>query len=211
MYLFSRQAHLVGGNGMAGVEWATEIAKKCESITGREVQLWASVYSPLYGTIGWTAWFEDLAALESFGDKLLADPSYNELAMAGADFVDDLIDDNVASVVHGEVDAARTVEYVGSVRAVIAAGSYARALGAGVEIAEKFQAVTGIPGLFLTDMTGPYGSVGWLTGYTSIAELQASNDALAADLSWIGVVDSTKGCFAEDTAVTQSVIWRRLG
>ena len=29
-----------------------------------------SVYSPGFGTISWTAWFEDLASLEAVGDKL---------------------------------------------------------------------------------------------------------------------------------------------
>jgi hypothetical protein len=46
------------------------ITEKVKQVTGHDVQLWSTVYSAGFGTITWTAWFEDLAALEVIGVKL---------------------------------------------------------------------------------------------------------------------------------------------
>ena len=60
MYLFTRRARLAGGAGAAGLEWATTITAKVAQVTGHEASLWATVYSPGFGHITWTAWFDDL-------------------------------------------------------------------------------------------------------------------------------------------------------
>ena len=41
--------------------------------------------------------------------------------------------------------------------------------------------------------------------------MEKAETALASDPSWLKLLDSTKGCWAEDTNVTQSTIYRRLG
>jgi hypothetical protein len=97
MYLFTRRTRLAGGNGMAGVEWAGSICAKVKELTGQEIELWASVFSPGYGTISWTGWFEDLASLEAVGDKLEADPSFAKLSDAGAKFTEGGLDDGGSS------------------------------------------------------------------------------------------------------------------
>jgi hypothetical protein len=210
MYLFSRRARLVGGDGMAGIEWAAEICGKVKEVTGQEVQLWATVYSPGFGTVSWTAWFEDLAHLETVRDKLQADAAYLDLATKGAGLTEGGLDDGLVKVLHGTPDPACAIQYVGGVQAVVAGGSIVRAMTAGVEIAQRAEAITGLPTLFVQAMTGPYGSVGWLTGYDDIATVQAAGDKLAADPGWTSLIDSTEGCFAEDAAVTQQTLYRRL-
>ena len=78
------------------------------------------------------------------------------------------------------------------------------------QIAQKAEKITGPPTLFGTSPTGPYGSVGFLTGYENIGQLEAAQSKLASDESWIKLIDSTKGCFVEDPTITQSTIYRRL-
>ena len=41
--------------------------------------------------------------------------------------------------------------------------------------------------------------------------MEKADTALSGDPSWLKLLDSTKGCFAEDANVTQSTIYRRLG
>ncbi len=209
MYLFSRRTRLSDGNGTAGVEWAGKIAAKVKELTGTEIQLWATVYSPGYGTISWTGWFEDLPALEAVGDKLQADPAMEKLVNAGAKYTQGGLDDGLVQPIYGTPTDA-PIQYVGGAVAVCAAGSFERAMAAGVEIAQKAEAVTGLPTLFGRSVTGPYGGVGWLTGYESAAAMEQADAALAADSSWLKLLDSTKGCFAEDTSITQSTIFRRI-
>jgi hypothetical protein len=210
MYLFSRRARLRAGNGMAGIEWASEVCAKVRAVTGQEVQLWATVYSPGFGTLSWTAWFEDLAHLETVGDKLQADAAYLDLVDRGADLTEGGLDDGVFQVLHGVPDPARDIHYVTAVEAVVAAGEIARAMGMGVEIAQKAEAITGSPTLFGQSLSGPYGSVGWLTGHEDIAKLEANAQALVADPGWLELIDRSGGCWLEDAAATQQTIYRRL-
>ena len=210
MYLFSRRTRLAAGNGMAGIEWASSVLPKVKEIAGQEIQLWSTVYSPGFGTLSWTAWIEDLAALEALGDKLQTDAGYLELTDKGAQFTEGGLDDGLFQPVYGEVDPARDIRYVNAVVGVVATGNAARAMAAGVEIAQKAEKVTGLPTLFGSSPTGPYGSVGFLTGYENITQLEAAQNKLAGDASWIKLIDSTKGCFVEDPMITQSTIYRRL-
>jgi hypothetical protein len=95
--------------------------------------------------------------------------------------------------------------------AVTAAGSIERAMTAGVEIAQKAEAITGLSTLFVRSVTGPYGAVGWLTGYENVTQMEKAESALADDPSWLKLIDSTKGCFVEDPSLTQATIYRKLG
>jgi hypothetical protein len=210
MYLFTRRTRLTPGHGTAGVDWAGQIVTKVKELTGADLQLWGTVYSPGSGTISWTGWFEDLTALEVVGDTLQADPAMEKLANAGSKYTDGGLDDGLIQPIHGTPTDA-PIRYVGGAVAVAATGSLERAMAAGVEIAQKSEAITGRPTLFGRSVTGPYGGVGWLTGYETAAALEKAERALADDPSWLQLLDSTKGCWADDPGVTQSTIYRRLG
>lgn len=210
MYLFTRRTRLVGGNGSAGLDWAAATTAKVNQITGHDVQLWAGAYSPGFGTITWTAWFDDLTALETLGDKLQADPGFVTLSNEGEKLTDGTLDDALYQPVYGQPDPARQAQYVGAVVGVLAAGNYARGLAAGVEIAQAAEKITGLPTIFTSGLTGSYGTVGFLTGYESIAALEQAQAKLTSDAGWIKLIDSTKGCFVEDTASTQQTIHRRV-
>ena len=201
---------LVGGNGTAGLEWATAITEKVATLTGQEVQVWATVYSPGYGTISWTSWFADLATLEKVGDTLTADAGYMKLADQGAKFTDGGLDDAIFQPIYGSPDPTRDIQYVGGVTAVAAPGNIERAIGVGIEIAQKVEAVTGMSCMFARAMSGPYGSIGWLTAYDNIGAIEAAATAIAADPSLVKLIDSSKGCFVEDSSITQQTFYRRL-
>ena len=114
-------------------------------------------------------------------------------------------------MISGTLDPERPVEYVSGATAIVAAGAMERAIVAAIELSQHGEQVTGIPGIFGRALTGPYGSVGWLTGYESLAQLEQANDALAADPAMLQLIDGTKGLFVEgsDTAVT--TLYRKVG
>jgi len=209
MYLFTRRTRLAPGSGTAGVEWAASICPKVKSITGQDVELWAHMYSPGAGTITWTTWFSDLSALEQVSDQLQADSSFQKLADQGSKHTVGGLDDGLLEPIFGEPTNTQP-QYVGGAVAVAAAGGLARAMGAGVEIAQKAESVTGLPSLFVRSLTGPFGSVGWLTGYDSAATMEKAQAALGADPSWLALIDSTQGCWVEDPSTTQATIYRRV-
>jgi len=207
MYLFTREARLGTFDGIA---WAQEVCEKVRSVTGQDIQLWSRAYSPGFGTITWSTWYADMASMEAVGDKLQADSGYMDLTAKGRQFIEGGVDDGLLRPIHGEPDPDRPLEYVTGVRAVVAGGNGVRALGAGVEIAQKAESITGLPTMFLSSITGPYGSVGWLTGYESIGQLETANDALAGNTTWLALIDTTEGAFLPDAEVTQQTIYRKL-
>jgi hypothetical protein len=210
MYLFNRRTRLVGGNGTAGIEWATATAAKVTELTGQEIQLWATVYSPGFGTISWTSWFNDLSALEKVGDTLNADASMRKLTDQSAKHTIGGLDDAIFQPIYGAPDPTRQIQYVSGVTAVAAPGAIERAMSIGVEIAQKVEAVTGKGCIFARALTGAYASVGWLTAYEDIAAFEAAGDAIAADASLMKLVDSSAGCYVEDPSITQQTIYRRI-
>jgi hypothetical protein len=211
MYLFSRRARLAGGNGRAGIEWALDICERVRQVTDLDLHVWATTFSPGWGTLSFSAFVPDLQMLESAGDKLMVDDGFMHASDVGAGLTVGGLDDSLMEILHGSPDPRGDAQYVAAVQAVCATGNIGKGMLHGIEIAKKAEAVTGHPTLFGRSVTGPYSGVGWLTGFTDIASLEASQRALAADPEWPNFLDrSASGVYAEDVAATRATIHRRM-
>jgi hypothetical protein len=211
MYLFIRRARLAPGSGRDGIAWATSITETVNRITGLPVRLFAQVYSPSFGTIGWSTFLPDLGSLEAAGDKLQVDDEYAAQSDTGAKHTVGGIDDQLLQVIHGDPDPARQVEYVASVRTVCASGQIARGMAVGVEIAQRAEAITGLPTMFVAGSTGSYGNVGWITGYADIAALEAAEQAVNGDASFVEFIDrEASAVYSDAPGVSTQTIHRRL-
>ena len=81
----------------------------------------------------------------------------------------------------------------------------------GVEIAQRAEKITGTPTLFLADVTGIYGGVGWLSGHANIQALETAQQKLASDASWAKYLDKeVKGTYVDEPGQTTQLIYRRL-
>ena len=209
MYLYSRQTRV---NSFDAVAWATATASAGQSVTGVETQVWGAVYSPGFGTIAWTSWYEDFVALETATTALMEDEAYMAKQAEGAQWTvpGAGADDQLQELTAGEPDPDANPLYVSAAQAVCAGGNIGRGLALGVEIAQRADAATGASTLFMRNVTGPYSGVAWLTGAADGAAMQAQQAALAADAGFVELIDSTEGAYTEDVAATQAVIWRRL-
>ena len=211
MYLFSRRARLAPGNTRAAMAWATGITEKANQITGLNIGLFTPVFSPEVGVLSWSTFVPDIATLEAATDKLNVDDSYVAMLDEGAKFAGGSANDGLLQIMYGEPDPNRQVEYATTVQAVCATGSVARGVELGIEIAQKVEKTMGLPGMFVTGATGPYGSVGWISGYTNVAEYEKAQAKLEADTKFGEFVDkNVRGVYAEDPSVTQTVIYRRI-
>ncbi len=192
--------------------WALGVTDKANQITGLGISTFTTIFSPEVGTLVWSTFVPDLASLEAATDKLAVDDAYISMVDEGARFIQSNIDDAVLQIVHGDVDPSRQVEYATTVQAVCATGNVARGMELGVEIAQRVTKITGLPSLFGSGTTGPYGSVAWLTGYADVQELERATGALGADTSFGKFIDdNAPGVYVEDFAITQTLIYRRLG
>lgn len=203
MYLFTRQARLLGADG---IKWATTIRDHVASVTESEIQLWATTLSPGFGTVAWTSWWDDLGSLSSSFAKLVGDAKYSALAAEGAQFVNGAVDDMLYQTLYGGSGDSGSVQLVSSIRAACATGQLAAAMGNGVEIAQRAESITGRPTMFLTNVTGNYGGVTWLAGYENLAAFEDANVKLNADPDWPAFIDGATTCYAQDVGVTQSTL-----
>lgn len=211
MHFFTRTAKVAPGNTRDATEWATGITEQVNQITDLGVTLWASMFGPDYGTLSWSCFVPDLPALEQASDKLLVDNRYVAMADMGASMTVGLAQDVVATIVHGEPDPNRSIEYATVVQAACRNGSLGRGLDVGARVAAKAEEITGTPTLFCAALTGAYGSVAWLTGHESIGALEGSQQKLMADPSWQQMIDEEAGpAYADQPFFTTQTIWRRI-
>jgi hypothetical protein len=211
MYLFGRRGRIAPGNNREALTWATEITQKVNEVVEIPVTLHTSVFGPEVGTLVWSTFVPDLATVERNMDRLQADDGMTELADRGAKFTIGGLDDTLAQIIHGEPDRTRQIQYVAVVQAVCANRNLARGIALGVEIAQMAEKITGSPTLFANSVTGPYGGVGWFTGFESIQALQAQQEALAADAEWLELLDREAGStYQENPDLTTSRVYRRL-
>jgi hypothetical protein len=209
-YLFTRRTRLTPGHGTAGVDWARSVTEKVEEVTGRDLRLWATVYSAGLGTIAWTGWFETLDALERFGDALAADPALEKLTNAASRYTEGGFDDGLFEPIHGTPTGGPT-RYVGGATAVASSGSYAGAVAAGVALAERSEAITGVPTFVGRSVTGRDDAITWLTPFEDATAMEAARDKVAADPGWRELLEATRGCFAAGAGMRRTTIYRRLG
>jgi hypothetical protein len=139
------------------------------------------------------------------------DDGYTVLVDEGARLFQGNIDDGLLQIIHGEMNPDRRVEYATTVQTVCAPGHLERGMELGVEIAQRAEQATGTPTLFASSMTGPYGAVAWMTGFTDVREMERSGQALEADSSFMRFIDEKiPGVYVEDVASTSQLTYRRV-
>jgi hypothetical protein len=208
MFLFSRTTRIANNDGLA---WAVEMTEHAKRASGLDIGLWGQVWSPELGRIAWTTFVPDLATLAAAGDKMNADAAMTATGAKGAELTTGGLDDALYSIVHGELDpSAPQPEYVSTVAAVCASGAVTKAMAAGVEIAQRAEKITGSPSMFVANVTGVYGGVGWFTGYADVQALEAAQQAIAADASFSTHVDKTASAFSADPSATTQLFHRRI-
>jgi hypothetical protein len=210
MYLFSRSVRLGAGNPEKQLAWALKVTEKVNQISEVPVQVWSSVFSPRAQTLVWTATVDDLLTLETIEDKLISDSGYVSLVEEGATHgSDDPIDDALLQFVFAD-PATTEIEatYATTIQATLAPGGMARGIELGVETAQRAGKITGCPTSFGTSVTGTYGSVEWITIFSSIEQMQRGQEAIVADADFGQMVDMELSKVYLPGA--QQLAWRKI-
>lgn len=209
MYLFNRRTRVAPGSGREGVEWAAGICGKVREVTGMEVTLWMSVMSPAVGSIAWNTVVETLTDLESATAKLNADDIFMATAMQGASLTDGTLDDTVIQLLNAELDPNARPNYAAVVQGQLANGSFRSGIECGLEIAQRATELSGLKTTFGITTTGIYAGVGWITGAESLAELEAGEQKVNTDPSFLELLDEKASkCFLP--GVTTQTLWQRV-
>ncbi len=213
MYLFRRRARLQGSTLVESMGWATRIAQHVGQVSELRAGVFTTVFGPEVSTVVWSAFVEGLQSLQDSFDKLMADKGYLALLADGAKHVlPGTVDDSLHLVLHGEPEMTGEVNYVVSVRTTMVGGGLSRGVPLGIEIAEHSERITGRSTLFVIDTAGNYGGVGWMTPFTSAAELEQAQLALNGDPSFVEFLDANvNGVYSSYPGATRQEILRRIG
>jgi hypothetical protein len=188
MYLFSRRRHINTAKSREAIATSIEACSRVTQITGWDVRVWSTVFSPDVTAMLWTTGAEHLDDLTAGMDKMAADSGWGDwLTQHDAEF-QGTIDDNLLQVLHG-APGEQVPEYVQAVRAVCANGMIGRGIELGIEIAQTAERLTGIPVMFSRRVTGEYGGVAWISGAPDLATMEQAEATMAADPSWAELLD----------------------
>lgn len=207
MYLFSRSRRIAPGEFTGAMEWVVKATEDVRRITGQQVDAWVAVMSPEVGTVVWTMFTEHLTDVEAAGDKLAADTVFNRMVEEADSLFEGPMSDQIAMLVHGEVDPDQPPNYVAVVTATATNGRLNDAISGGIELAEAATRIGGQPTAFACASTGPYGGVMWFTGSPDLATLEASEAAVNTDTEFVGMVDRIATAYAPGAMQT---IYRRV-
>jgi hypothetical protein len=208
MYLFLRTTRLAPAHLLDGMEWASAVTEKVNQVTSLTVRVWTPVMSPGVGTLSWGCFVETLSDLEAAETKLLADPIYLDLVKQGAELTTGGMDDATAQLLSPIPAKAIDPTHVTVVMSQLANGNFQRGVAVGLEIAAEASRLSGLDTSFLLATTGIYGGCAWLTGATSLQELEDGQAAANADADFLALIDRSGDCFVQGATTTQ--ISRRI-
>jgi hypothetical protein len=210
MYFFSRTARIRTGQMQPAMEWAVDLTGRVNTIADLRLQLWSSMLSPGLGTIAWSTFVTDLVALDTANAKLATDPGFlSATADSGDLIVDGTFDDTVLRLVHTAGEPPSEVHFAGIVTSAMAAGSLARGVEVGVEIARRGHELSGVATSFLVASTGPYGGCAWISATSTFDELEKGEQAVNTNADFLAFLDSdAAGLYRPE--VSQQTMWRRI-
>lgn len=198
MLLFSREVRLNGSRLREAMAVATQIAEHVSQTTGLAVELWAQVYSPQPNTLAYTAFVDDMTALEAAMDKLMVDDGYHDLTERATQYgVPGSVRDSLGTVIHPAEPAAGTerMTYARVVRSTALISRLGDAIELGVRVAARCQETTGAPSLFLVEETGSFVGVTWIYGHADAADAERFNVRLSEDGGLRELTDRTGDLF----------------
>ena len=185
MDLFSRSVIMVGPPAET-MAYATDMTAYVSGKVGQEVALWSMGFGAPVGSIGWTARVDGLAGVAAMQSTLMEDPEYHAKLAGGRDFTAGPANDQLATVIHGDIGDPPPVGSVASITSVVIGnGNYAEAVGWGVDMAQHATAVTGTATNFMMQRFGTFGGVTWIAISADMAAADAASAALESDAAYI--------------------------
>jgi hypothetical protein len=207
MHLFSRVGVVTGGP-VETLEWAVNITARVNQAMDVEVSLWQGQFGYPLGTVAWTALVESRVQLAEETAKLAADQGYLDLVTQGQAFAGTIpFEDALRTMVHTTTepgDPPPLGAWAEVTTASPAAGQLGAALAWGVEMADRYTAITGTGSAFLTDDYGPFGQMTWIAVHEDAAAADRAGEAVLGDADYLAALDAGGGLFQPGSA-TQAV------
>ena len=188
MYIFSRQRTINPRRPDKSIGAALEIGEMVTELTGTHVNVWLNQFAPGGHSISWSVRIENQAELDASLGKLMGSAAYADKVEELADLFLGTSTDQLVQIVAG-AGSDSPAPLVSIVSAQAANGHQREALAWGADLATKVAHALDVSVAFGVGVYGPYGSVGWISGYDDAQQLDAAREKLAADASLQAAID----------------------
>ena len=206
MYLFTRNRTADLAQAPDAMAFAVDIAQHVKKVTGVEVLTWSAVYGAPIGSISWSCRAESLAAIATMTDQLNGDADYLDKVQQDRSLFTGPLEDTVGEVV-AISGTATPGRYTNVITAQCAPGRIGEAMAWAVEAQNASSKLTGLDGLVVRSLYGPFATVAWLTPLETIEQAQAADQAFK-DPEFGKTIDAAGALFV--TGNTQSRLIQRL-
>jgi hypothetical protein len=200
MNLFSRSMAVNSTDPAGGFGFSVEIARYVSKASGVEVTPWTTVYGAPLGIVSFSCRVDSLAAMGAVNAKLTADKGYADLLAKGAGKLVGPIEDVMSQFVTMSGEPNLGGKYDGIISAQVAGGKIGEAMGWSVDILNHVTKVTGIGGLLVRGLFGPWATLAWIGLYESLDQLDEAEAAQASDGAYVKKLDKGGNLFVDGSA-----------
>jgi hypothetical protein len=176
-----------------------DVARQAAAATGLDVVSWTSVYGLPLGTVVYSTRVQSQSAMAA---------ALATLAASGRPLGDGPGEDAVGELVSAAGPGGSVGRYASVVVSQCAPGRMAEATAWGVDMLSHASKATGLDGLLLRGLYGPWASLVWISLAESMEEVDGSAAALAADPTYLERIDDAGPLFIPGAA--SQCLLRRL-
>ncbi len=206
MYIFSRRRLIHPGRFRQALGEGVAVAATVTELTDVPVMVWMSQYHPDGAAMVWSARFETMTDLDAAFGLLMESDAYQDQVEAIDEYFTGQPVDGLMQILAGGLGDA-PAPMVSVIEATAAAGREQQALAWGAEIAEKAASSLDLPVAFGIGAYGRYGSLGWITSYQEVSQIDDARGKLMADAVLQEAIDDGAGNVQDEAT---AILLRRL-
>lgn len=204
MFIFNRSTTLNRNRMMEATMASVEVAALVTKITGIDVNVFATRYGEAGNTIAWTCRLDSQDELEVANAKLMANEEYLAWAGSNNEMFETAPHDRLSSIISSTL-TPEVKRYYTVLTAQAANGRLGAAMEFGVRAQQLVAEKTGLATAFMAGVYGPFGTVGWITGGASMADIDKLWDMQMNDTDYHALVGEAGDLFLTGSGTTMLI------
>ena len=204
MYLFNRTSSVDRLRQLEGFGAAIEVAAMVTAKTDLPVSVFGARFGSPLNSVMWSARYESQVQMQRAQEQLLADTEYLEWVNTHSELFEVAASDRLTKIVSAAL-AATPKRFYTLLQATAISGRLGEAMAFGVRAQETTARLTGLATAFGAEVYGAVGSVVWLTGADSMAELDAMVALRETNAEYQALLTEAAPLFTAGSGVTSLI------
>jgi hypothetical protein len=200
MHIYSAQMTAAVGSQMETAGHITRTRDVASAATGLTISAWATIVGAPSGSFALSMRVDGMAQLVEATAKLAGDEAWAALADDSARLFAGPAEIGFQNVIAATTEEMASPALVAINRSQIAAGQIKAAVERSAEMLNAIKEVTGIDGMLTMSDGGTSNELAFIFGVDSAEAADAANAALAADPTWLDMMDSAGHLFTSGSS-----------